>query len=219
MEVKNLVKTKLSQYLSKEISRQNLYKWSLDLLHKMLKGDILDIKYLEIWGMITELTKINDVGDSYCDELVYRFNEILLGNKCASFAIAIQIPKKFVVNNLSQTKRILQKYSLEKQLLGIEVSELKFATQKTMGSINTLNEILELQIIDLLKLGYEFYADESRVDFNLKHTVFISEDTSMSLEHDFLEKIIALLECYEGKKYFCIYTNFDKGIGSISIQV
>lgn len=218
MDVKNTVKTKLLQYLSKEITKQDLYKWSLDLLHKILKGDVFYISYLEIWVIITELTEINDLSDSYCDDLVYRFSEILMGNKCASFAFAIQIPPKFVVNNLSQTKQILQKYYLKKQLSGIEVSELISATQKTINSINTLNEMLELQIINLLNLGYEFYADEGKVDFNLKKTIFVSEDMSMSLESDFLEKIFALLECYEGKKYFCVHTNFNKGTGSISIQ-
>lgn len=219
MDVKNSIKTKLLQYLSRDITKQDLYKWSLDLLHKMLKGDIFSINYLEIWVIITELTEINDVSDSYCDELVYRFSKILSGNECASFAFAIQIPEKFVVDNLSQTKQILQKYSVKKQLSNIEVSELKSATQKTINSIYTLNEMLELQIIDLLNLGYEFYADEKKVDFNLKKTIFVSEAISMSLEHDFLEKIFALLECYEGRKYFCVHTNFNKGIGSISIQV
>lgn len=218
MEVKDLVRNKLTQYLAKDISKEDLYKWSIDILHKMLKGDIFDIRYLEIWGMITELTEINDIDDFYCDELIYRFSKILSGEKSASFAFAIQIPKKSVVNNLSQIKEILQKYSVEKQLLKSEILELKFATQKTIDTVNTLNEILELQIIDLLKLGYEFCVDESRVDFNLKKTVFISEDMSMSLEEDFLAKIITLLECYDGKKCFYVYTSFKDGVGNISIQ-
>lgn len=41
MEVTNLVNNKLLQYLSNEISRENLYKWALDVLHNMLTGDIL----------------------------------------------------------------------------------------------------------------------------------------------------------------------------------
>ena len=78
--------------------------------------------------------------------------------------------------------------------------------------------MLELQITDLLKLGYDFCAEERRVDFNLKSTVFISEDISMSLEDVFLTKIITLLECYDGKKCFCVHTSFIDGVGNISIQ-
>lgn len=219
MEVKDLVRNKIIQYLAKDISKEDLYRWSIDILHKMLKGDIFDIRYLEIWGMITELTEINDIDDLYCDELIHRFSKILSGDKSASFAFAIQIPKKFVVNRLPRVYEILQKYSAEEQLLKSEILELKVATEKTIDTVNTLNEILELQIINLLKLGYEFCVDEMRVYFNLKKTVFISEDMSMPLEKDLLTKIITLLECYDGKRCFYVYTSFNGGAGSVSIQV
>lgn len=53
IEIKDLTKNKLTQYLSKKISKDELYKWSVEILHKMLKGEIFSIKYLEIWGIIT----------------------------------------------------------------------------------------------------------------------------------------------------------------------
>lgn len=218
MEVKDLIKTKLLQYLSSEISKEDLYKWALNLLHKMLNGDIFDRKYLEIWGIIAELTEVNDVDDSYCDELVHQLIEILSGNKCASFMFAIQIPKRFVVNNLSHIKKVLQKYLVEKHLSKSEILELIAITQRISNTCNTLNEILELQISDLLKLGYDFCAEDGSVHFNLKSTVFISDDLALSLEDAFLAKIITLLECYDGKKCFYVHTNFVNGVGNISIQ-
>ena len=50
-------------------------------------------------------------------------------------------------------------------------------------------------------------------------TVFIDENASLLLEKDLLEKIITLLECYNGEKSFYIHTTFNDGVGSISIQV
>lgn len=63
MEVKYLLKTKLLQYLSNEISKEKLYKWAVDLLHKMLKGDIFDRSHLEIWGIVTQLTGFSDIDE------------------------------------------------------------------------------------------------------------------------------------------------------------
>lgn len=216
--MKDLVKSQLLKYLSGEISKEHLCKWAVDILHDMLKGDIFDIGYLEIWGIITGLAEMSDIDDLCCNKLAHQFVQILTGEECASFTIAIQIPQKFVVNNLLQTKNILLKYSGEKQLSKTEVAALEFITQKEMGAINTLNEILEMQIRDLLKLGYEFYSDEGRIEFNLKSTVFISEDMSMTLENDLLAKIIALLECYDGKRCFYVYAGFNNGVVNISIQ-
>lgn len=218
MKVKDLVKSKLLQYLSSEISKEHLWKWAVDILHNMLNGDIFDIRYLEIWGIITGLAEVNDIDDLYCNKLVHQFIKILTGKEDASFTIAIQIPKKFVVNNLSQTKNILLKHSSKKQLSKSEVTELELITQKEMAAINTLNEILEVQITDSLKLGYEFYSDEGRIEFNLKSTVFISEDMSIALEDDLLEKIITLLECYNGKRCFYVHIGFYNGDVNISIQ-
>lgn len=61
MQINNLIKNKLLQYLSNEISKEDLYRWALDVLHSMLRGDIFKIAYLMVWGIISELTTINDI--------------------------------------------------------------------------------------------------------------------------------------------------------------
>lgn len=83
MELNVMIENKFLQYLCNEISKENLRKWAIDVLHSMLKGDIFKITYLEIWGMISELTAIDDMDDFYCDELVRRFNRILSGKENA----------------------------------------------------------------------------------------------------------------------------------------
>lgn len=219
MEITNLIKNKLVQYLSNEISRDSLYEWSLDLLHSMLKGDIFEITYLELWGIITELTTINDIDKVYCDELVHRFSRILSGNESASFIFAFQIPIKFVLKDLLPIENILKKYLQRGYLSKKEMLELRFLTDKKSSDYHTLNELLRLQIIDLINLGYEFSDEDNDIEFGIKSTVFISEDVSRSLENDLLEKIITLLECYDGKRCFYVHTIFNNGVASISIQV
>ena len=125
MELNVMIENKFLQYLCNEISKENLRKWAIDVLHSMLKGDIFKITYLEIWGMISELTAIDDMDDFYCDELVRRFNRILSGKENASFTFAFQIPKKFVINDLLQIEDIFNKYLKGKQLSETEISELK----------------------------------------------------------------------------------------------
>ena len=89
---------------------------------------------------------------------------------------------------------------------------------KESSAFHTLNEFLKMQIIDLINLGYEFYDKESSIEFGIKSIVFISEDVSMSLENNILEKIITLLECYNGKRCFYVHSVFQNGVGNISIQ-
>ncbi|MEI6101131.1 MAG: hypothetical protein WCP73_04760 [Eubacteriales bacterium] len=216
MEIKNVIKVKISQYLSNELSKEDIYNWALGEMYKMLQGGIFEIRNVEVWGIITGLVEIKDIDDIYCDELIHQFNRILMGNENSSFSFFIRIPEKFVMNNLSQIKSILLKYSAKEQLSRTDILTLKLITDKTFNTPSTLNEVLELQILDLLKLGYDFHTNEGIINFDLKHTVFISEDTSIEL--DYLTKIIALLECYEGKKGFSVHTTFNDGIGNISIQ-
>lgn len=110
MEIKNIIKTKISQYFASEISKKDFSDWAFDVMYKMLKGEILEIKYLETWGIISELTEISSIDDKYSDELIHRVNQILLGNQSCSYTFYVQIPKKFIKNNLLQTKCILLKY-------------------------------------------------------------------------------------------------------------
>lgn len=215
--MKDLVKLQLSRYLSNEISKETLYKWALDLLHEMLGGDIFKINYLEIWGIVTGLVEINDIDDFYCDEMIHRFFKILSGDENDSFTFAMKIPEKFVVNNLSSTKKILRKYSIDRHLSLNEVNNLKLIIGKKINTFNALNEFLEVQIIDMLKWGYELWNDKNTIEFEPKSTVFINED--VSLEDSFLSKLITLLECYEGKKYFFVHIIFNNGVSNISVQV
>lgn len=215
--MKDLINAKLLQYLSDQISQKELYKWSVNMLHKMLKGDILQLDYLEVWGIITGLVEISDIGKKSCDELIQQFRNILLGNAQASFTFAIQIPHKFVMQDLIHLKSSLQKRLEQKELSQKELQELKLLVQKESVSVNTLMELLKSQIINLLKLGYCFRW-ENTIIFELKSTLFISNDTEMSLEKELLSKIIALLECYNGEKCFFINVRFEGGVGNVSIQ-
>lgn len=219
MQINNLIKNKLLQYLSNEISKEDLYRWALDVLHSMLRGDIFKIAYLMVWGIISELTTINDIDNVYCEELAHQFSRVLSGNESASFIFAFRIPERFVLKDLLRIKNILHKYLQKECLSKSEILELKIVANQKSDGFNTLNELLKVQIIDLINLGYEFHDDKGNVEFGLKSTVFIDENASSLLEKDLLEKIITLLECYNGEKSFYIHTTFSDGVGSISIQV
>lgn len=218
MKINSLIENKLLQYLSNETSKEALYGWAIDMLHNMLKGAVCEITYLEVWGIITELTTIDDMDDFSCGELVRRLSRILSGDECASFTFAFRIPKRFVLIDLLQIEDVLHKYLREKHLTESEILELKLVADKRSSRFDTLNGLLKLQIIDLINLGYEFNDDENCVEFGLKSTVFISEDASMSLEDELLLKIIILLECYNGKRCFYVHVTYNNGISSISIR-
>lgn len=217
--MKNTIKLQLSRYVSKELSREMLYKWAIDLLHEMLKGNIFKINYLEIYGIVTGLVEIDDMDNIDCDEMVNRFLRVLSGEENASFTFAMKIPEKYIVNNLSEVGKILAKYSVGEHLSSDEVKDLKLIMNKKSYKVQTLNELLEVQIIDTLHWGYGLCNDDSSNLFEPKSTVFVNEDEEVTLEKEFLSTLAALLECYEGKRGFFVHIRFDNGVGNISVQV
>ena len=62
--MKHIVKLQLFKYLTNKLSKEMLYKWALDLLHKMLRDNVFKINYLEIWRIITGLVETNDMDRS-----------------------------------------------------------------------------------------------------------------------------------------------------------
>lgn len=220
MEVNATIKIMLSRFLSGEISQEELYKCAVNVLHRILGGDILKIKYLEIWGVITRLIEVSDsdIDNCYCVESVHGILRILSGDECDSFSFAMQIPQKYVVDNLSGLDRLVNKYCLNKCLSPDEIQELKRLTQKRVNTCNTLNDFLELQIIEIINLSYTFCNDDN-LEFNLKSTVFMSDDEAMNLEKSMILKVIELYECYIGEKSFFVTVLYNNGIGNISVQV
>lgn len=219
MEVKTSIEIMLSRFLSGEISQEALYKWAVNVLHKMLSGDIFKIKYLEIWGIITRLVEVcdSDIDNYYCVESVQGVLRILSGDESDLFSFVMQIPQKFVVDNLAGLNKLVNKYYLNKDLSPDEIRELKQLTQKRVNTCNTLNDFLELQIIEIINLGYTFCNDN--LEFDLKSTVFMSDDESINLEKSMILKVIELYKCYTGEKSFFVTVLYHNGIGNILIQV
>ena len=220
MEVKKLIETKLLQYLSGDISKEALYKWSIEILHKLLKGSIFEVKYLAVWGIITKLVEVseNDVDDLYCDELARSIIKILSGNENAIYSFAMQIPQKYVVNNLPDLGTLINKYYLEKHLSADESQRLKQLILKRVNTCDTLNDILETQIIDILKLGYRFY-DNNNFEFNLRSTVFLDENKTVVIEEKMISKVAELYRCYKGESSFFVTVLYSNGNENISIHV
>lgn len=220
MEVKKSIEIALLQFLSGEISKEALYSWAINILHKMLEGDIFEIKYLEIWGIITKLAEVSesDIDDHYCTESVHNILKVLSGEECDVFSFVMQIPQKYAVDNLSGLDKLINKYYSDKQLSVEEIQNLKLLSQKKIGTCSTLNSLLESQIIEILKLGYTFF-DENNLEFDLKSTIFMSEDAVKNFEERVILKVIDLYKCYKGEKSFFVSILYNNGIGNISIQV
>jgi hypothetical protein len=215
MDVKKLIKERLKQYKDGEIGREKLYEFAIEMLHGILKDTAMYVKYLEVWGIITRLTEIKDLSIEQCDEQVHKFYRILSGSEEESFAYLMQIPKKLVENRLLHTREILQKYLTKRQLTEDDIAELEKITKKRFA-INTLNDLLAMEIVDLLNGGYEFYENE--IAFNLKSSLFVNDDVLVSLEEKLLNKLILLLQCYNGDECFFVHVFFVNGIGHVSVN-
>ena len=221
MGIKESIQYQLSQYLSKSILKEELYHWAVDKLYEADETP-LKIDYLEIREILVDFAGIDDADDSYCDELADRDIKILSGEECGAFAFMMRIPESSAGNELLQIKDILQKYLVKKQMSKSEMLVLEEFVQKESHTFDTVKDMMESQIIDLLKLGYEFYVEEENIVFEVKSILFPCEnmdEPSWVLEDSLLKRVIALIECYEGKRYFFVHVSFRDGIGNISLQV
>lgn len=221
MGIKESIQYQLSQYFSKSISKEALYHWAVDKLHEADEAP-LKIEHLEIMEILMDFAGIDDADDSYCDELADRDIKILSGEECGAFAFMMRIPELSAGNELLQIKDILQKYLVKKQMSKSEMLVLEEFVQKESHTFDTVKDMMESQIIELLKLGYEFYAEDGIVEFDVKSILFPCEnmdESSRALEDSLLKRVIALIECYEGKRYFFVHVSFRNGIGNISLQV
>lgn len=216
--MRQMVIDKLSQYLSNEITKEELYKYVIDILHEMLKGDVLYLRNIEIWGILTEIAEIEDADDHYCHCITKKCHEILTGLKDGTFIFAMCIPPKYTRDRFAGLKEILSEYAVERKFSSEAVRKLNAVMKNQTKVIDTVNDLLEAQIIDLLKLGYTFCEDSNK-SFTLKSSVFVSDEEAEMLEESVLNKIIMLLECYSGRKNFFVQTVYKEGSSSISVLV
>lgn len=213
-----MVIDKLVQYLSNEIKKEVLYKCIIDLLHEMLRGDIFYLKNIEIWGILTEITEIDDANDHYCYCIAKKCYEILTGLKNNTFIFAMSIPPKYTGDRFAGLKEILLEYAVDRKFSSEAFRKLNAIMNNQTIAIDTLNDFLEAQIIDLLKLGYMFCGDSNK-SFALKSSIFVSDEEAEMLEESVLNKIIMLLECYSGKKNFFVQVVYKEGSSNISVLV
>ena len=218
MDIKKTVIDKLAQYLSNEIKREELYNYVIDLLHEMLTGDIFYLKNIEIWGILTEMAEIDDTDDHYCHCIAKKCYEILAGLKNSTFIFAMCIPQKYTGDRFAGLKEILLEYAVDRKFSSEAVRKLNVVMKNQTKVIDTVNDFLEAQIIDLLKLGYMFCGDSNK-SFALKSSIFVSDEEAEMLEESVLNKIIMLLECYSGKKSFFVQVVYKEGSSNISVLV
>lgn len=216
--VKKVIKTKLLQYLEREISKEELCDWSVEMMHYILKGDILEIKWLEVWGILTGLAEVEDYSDRECTDLVGKYNRILSGDEAETFSFAMRIPEWFVEGCLSKVGIVLQKHLDGERQEREDISELEEFLRKRI-QVRTIHDLLELEVIDLLNLGFDVYAEENGIACCVKSTLFISEEMSKTLERNLVDRIFSVLECWNGKKSFFVHVRFHDGAGEISIQI
>lgn len=219
MDYKCMIIHKLTQYLSREIQREELCEYATDMIHKMLRGDIFILKNLEIWGILTEISGIDDADDFYCDDTVKHCYEVLKGIKNTTFTFAMHIPKEYTGDSFPEIEEMLVEYKKGKDFSTDAMLKLKAIMERKVDIVTTLNDMIESQIIDLLKLGYTFYDEEGNNAFLIKSTVFISDEKAMLSEEKLLDKIFTLLECYRGKRSFFVQIIYREGRGNVSILV
>ena len=146
---------------------------------------------------------------------------IFLTQKFCHFASKIidKWPKEHTGDSFPEIEEMLVEYKKGKDFSTDAMLKLKAIMERKVDIITTLNDMIESQILDLLKLGYTFYDEEGNNEFLIKSTVFISDEKAMLSEEKLLDKIFTLLECYRGKRSFFVQIIYREGRGNVSILV
>jgi len=216
MEFKtNIICEKINKYLTGELSKEDFSKWAYDAMYKLLKGDILKIENIAIWKFITLLTQIDDACQSCSDNDIRQIERIINGNEDAVYLFHMKIPKEYHDLMLGRIYDLLIKYKNSEVINSHEINEIKSFADCSLSETTTIVDLFTNQISKLLSSAHSFYAHNDSKVFDLDNTIFMNENEV--IESEYLLKILNLLECGIGNKYFSVYVNYSHGIPTVSI--
>lgn len=76
-----------------------------------------------------------------------------------------------ITGQLERVNLLLRRYEMREEPLLMDKFTLDLVMNKNTMIPSTVNDLLEAQIIGLLKLGYDFNLAEQSIRFDIKHTI------------------------------------------------
>lgn len=230
-----IVNKKIKQYFDKEVTKNELIEWAQNSFHELLlSGEILEIEKLVVFRFLTRLADSScscepfDDNNTICERTINEIWDILNGKINKVYSFHMKIPLKYIKNNVSKVFKIyeiLLKYKEQRTLPKSKLVELEFFYDNTTFNIaNRVDELLEVQMSNLLHLGYIVDYDDSNnpseLVFRSRSSVFMhTTDLNAMNEDEYLSRIFQYLSCCMGDSYFCVRIEFEGGLYNVSLIV
>jgi hypothetical protein len=216
MEVNTTIICKqINKYLSNELPKEDFSKWAYDAMYSLLKGDILKIKNIAIWKFITVLTQVDDACQACTDNDIRQIERIINGDENAVFLFHMKVPKESQDVMMVRIYDLLKKHKNGEVMNSQEINEIESYANYALFETVTIVDLFIIQISKLLSSAYSFYAHDNHMVFDLDSIIFLNENDVF--ESEYLLKILYLLECGIGNRYFSVCVKYSNGISTVSI--
>ena len=110
---------------------------------------------------------------------------------------------------------LLKKHKNGEVMNSQEINEIESYANCALFETVTIVNLFIIQISKLLSSAYSFYAHDNHMVFDLDSIIFLNENDVF--ESEYLLKILYLLECSIGNRYFSVCVKYSNGIPTVSI--
>lgn len=226
----NDIKKKIDAYLSGDLLKKDLGEWAKSAYYDLLKGGYLEVKKIIGYPFLKLISTIHieeddakDIFPCTIDEITF-IRDILSGDYNENYSIDISISWDIHSDNLGLDKRkkaqyiklisILNRYSNNQKLTEEDYNECVNIFKMLPDKLDTIPFIIETYIKSFLKNSIDW--EEHRLDLYQGMGIYMQKRKT---EKDILDKLIAYLECYVGKRDFGVNVLFISGVPQIIFAV
>ena len=161
----NIIKTKIFQYINKEITKIELSEWARNSFYTLLStGEIFEVKKLVTYKFLIELSQVDDCDEPCTVEDMKSIIDILNGGNNIKYIHQMKIPPKFQNNEFFPIRDCLLKYKENDVLTKSDMIELESYSRNVFLPIDTINDHLSAQLSALLSCAFTFYSDDDEIN-------------------------------------------------------
>jgi len=211
----SIIKTKVRNYISGEISKKELSVWAYKAKKFLLTYDnVYNLNNAPLQEIIITLTQV-DGCDPCMHEDIIRIQKILDGKEDAYYVFHIMIATEFQENAVQEIRGHFKKYKERGHLSTTQIEEIILFLNKERQQVSSIIDLLNFQIAALLSTGYFFRPDDEELLFGFHSTIYVQKHEEH--EDKYLDKLLHLLDCACGLEPICVLINYQKGVPNIAL--
>lgn len=211
----SIVKSKVNNYLSGDISKKELSVWAYKAKHTLLTYEnVYELSNAPLQEIIIPLTQVDGLDPCKHEDIV-RILNILDGREDVFYTYHLMIKSEFQEEAIQRVREHFKKYKERSHLSTTEIEEIRVFVEKERQNPRSIIDLLSFQIAALLSTGYFFRPVDEELLFGFHSAVYVQQEDER--EDRYLDKLLHLLDCACGFEPVCVFINYHKGVPDISL--